>query len=181
MEIQKLCHKKFGEMRVLHLNGKFYFLGKDAAGILKFKDTSKAIRQHVAAQDKFTLADLEAQAQVRPDKVAGQDAEKIPYNAIWINESGLYSLVMHSTLPAAKEFQNWVTSEVLPSIRENGYYINPHAAAQVAAPVPEVPAVEISRLDKIKILRELLDYTDCKNLRNKLICDIAYIVTRKIY
>ena len=182
MEIQKLCHHKFGEIRVLLLNGKFYFVGRDVAESLGFKDTSKAVRQHVQAKDKFTNSDLaKGESQICPDILAGQNVATVPHNVIWINESGLYSLVLHSTLPAAKEFQHWVTSEVLPSIREKGYYINPYApTAPKIAPAP-VPENELNRLDKIKILRELLDYTDCKNLRNKLIYDIAYLVTNKNY
>lgn len=189
MEIQKLCHKKFGEIRVLHLNGKFYFVGRDVANSLGFKDASKAVTQHVQAEDKFTISQLAEQSQIRSDNLACQaqstppdfTGSKIAHNAIWINESGLYSLVLHSTLPLAKEFQHWVTAEVLPSIREKGYYINPYAPTAPPAPVPEVPENELSRFDKIKILRELLDYTDCKNLRNKLIYDIACLVTNKNY
>ena len=185
MQIHILRHNKFGEIHIVIINGKLYLWGKDAANSLGFKDTNQAIRNHVQAKDKITTADFAKMAQGDsqncPDILAGQDAAKIPHNAIWINESGLYSLVLHSILPAAKEFQHWVTSEVLPSIRENGYYINPHApSAPKIAPAP-VPENEITRLDKIKILRELLDYTDCKNLRNKLIFDIAYLVTNTIH
>ena len=196
MQIHILRHNKFGEIHIVIINGKLYLWGKDAANSLGFKDTNQAIRNHVQAKDKITTADFtkmaQGDSQNRSDILAGQtqncsvtftgqDAAKIPHNAIWINESGLYSLVLHSILPAAKEFQHWVTSEVLPSIRENGYYINPHApSAPKIAPAP-VPENEITRLDKIKILRELLDYTDCKNLRNKLIFDIAYLVTNTIH
>lgn len=192
MQIEILSHNKFGKIRAVFLNGEIYLFGKDAADSLGFKDTSKAIRQHVQAKDKFTTADLMKMAhgnsQSRPDNLAGQmqsrpvdltgqGAANIPHNALWINESGLYSLVLHSTLPVAKELQHWLTSEVLPSIRKHGYYINPHAMTPPPAPVPNVPENELSRLEKIKILREILDYTDCKNLRNRLIVDIAYLVT----
>jgi len=137
MQIEILNHKKFGKMRVILLNGTLYFFAKDAATALGFKDTSKAIRHHVQEQDKFTLTELAAQNDFCPDNLAGQSAaqinfadEKIPHNAIWINESGLYALVLHSNLPFAKELQHWITSEVLPSIREKGYYINPYAATR---------------------------------------------------
>lgn len=153
MEIQKLCHKKFGDIRVLLLNGKFYFVGRDVANSLGFKDTTKAINHHVAAQDKFNPVDLATQAQICPDNLPPHGAAKInvPHNTIFINESGLYSLVLHSTLPAAKEFQHWVTSEVLPAIREKGYYINPYAPKVAPVPVKEVPENELSRREKISI------------------------------
>ena len=185
MQIHILSHNKFGKIRVVILNGEIYFLGKDAADSLAFKDTSQAIRQHVQAKDKFTIADLAKMAQGDsqncPDNLTGQNAAKIPHNAIFINESGLYSLVLYSTLAVAKELQHWVTSEVLPSIRKNGYYINPNAITPPAPPPPVVPESELSRREKIEILRECLNYTDCKQLRNKIIYDIAYLATGKNY
>ena len=200
MQIHILSHNKFGKIHIAIINGNIYLLGKDAADSLGFSDTRKAISRHVQAKDKFTFSDLvkmaQSESQVCPDNLAGQthgepqfdlpktsrqDTVKIPHNAIFINESGLYSLVLYSNLPAAKELQHWVTSEVLPSIRKNGYYINPHAITPPPAPVPKVPENELSRRDRIKILRELLDYTDDKDLRNDIICEIAFLVTNKNY
>ena len=84
------------------------FVGKDVATALGYKDTSDAIRKHVDGDDKLgrQIAD------------SGQRR-----TITFINESGLYSLILSSKLPQAKAFKHWVTSEVLPQIRQTGGYI----------------------------------------------------------
>lgn len=83
------------------------FVGKDVADILEYTNTAKAIRDHVDDEDKLTERTV----------LSGQNRE-----VIFINESGLYSLIFSSRMPNAKKFKRWVTSEVIPSIRKNGYY-----------------------------------------------------------
>lgn len=95
-------------IRTLEVEGKTYFVGKDVADSLGYTNTSKAIRDHVDAEDKLTERIV----------LSGQNRE-----VIFINESGLYSLILSSKLPSAKRFKHWVTSEVLPSIRKSGGYI----------------------------------------------------------
>lgn len=85
-----------------------YFVGKDVAIILGYSNPQKAVRDHVDDEDR-TVNDSFT--------VNGTPA-------ILINESGLYSLVLSSKLPQAKEFKRWVTSEVLPAIRKHGAYMN---------------------------------------------------------
>ena len=85
-----------------------FFVGKDVAKVLGYINTRDALRQHVDNEDK-----LESQI-----TTSGQRR-----NIIFINESGLYSLVLSSKLPSAKAFKRWVTSEVLPQIRRTGGYI----------------------------------------------------------
>lgn len=101
----------FGEVRSITIDGEPWFVGKDVAEILGYSNPRDAIRNHVDEEDKM-------------DGVAIRDSigrEQIP---IFINESGLYSLILRSRLPKAREFKRWVTSEVLPSIRKTGkYYI----------------------------------------------------------
>ena len=84
-----------------------WFLGKDVAKILGYSDTDKAIRKHVNEEDKYK----------GPANTAGGLQQ-----SFFINESGLYSLLLSSKLESAKKFKHWVTSEVLPSIRKFGYY-----------------------------------------------------------
>ena len=97
----------FGKVRTMEINGEPYFVGKDVAEILGYKDTSDAMKRHVDNEDKLTRCFTDS----------GQNREMYI-----INESGLYSLILSSKLPKAKEFKRWVTSEVLPSIRKHGAY-----------------------------------------------------------
>lgn len=90
-------------------DGEAWFIGKDVAKALGYKDTDDAIRKHVDPEDKL------------PRRFAGVDQER---EAIFINESGVYSLIFSSKLPSARAFKRWVTSEVLPSIRKKGYYVD---------------------------------------------------------
>lgn len=95
------------QLRTLLINNDPWFLGKDVADILEYTNTAKAIRDHVDEEDKLTERIV----------LSGQNRE-----VIFINESGLYSLVLSSKLPSAKKFKRWVTSEVLPQIRKTGSY-----------------------------------------------------------
>jgi anti-repressor protein len=106
-EIQIFENKEFGEVRTIIINDVPYFVGKDVAEILGYTNTPKAIRDHIDDEDKLTERIV----------LSGQNRE-----VIFINESGLYSLIIGSKLPAAKKFKRWVTSEVLPSIRKTGQY-----------------------------------------------------------
>ncbi|MGJ0021877.1 ORF6C domain-containing protein [Streptococcus canis] len=96
------------KVRTLTINNEPYFVGKDVADILGYQNPQKAIRDHVDFDDKLTEQIVQS----------GQNREMII-----INESGLYSLILSSKLPQAKEFKRWVTSEVLPQIRKQGAYV----------------------------------------------------------
>ena len=108
---KNLVHPEFGELRTVEIDGEPWFVGKDVAVALGYSNTSKTIITHVADEDK-TIKML-------PNSQNGKTVGK----TYIINESGLYSLILSSKLPSAKEFKHWVTSEVLPSIRKNGAYI----------------------------------------------------------
>ena len=103
---------EFGELHILDNNGELWFIGKEIASKLEYKDTDKAIRNHVDDEDK----------QTRQIGGWGGSAQEQTRRMILINESGFYSLVLSSKLPAAKRFKRWVTSEVIPSIRKTGSY-----------------------------------------------------------
>ena len=98
----------FGEIRTCQVNNQIMFVGKDVAQALGYSNTQKAIRDHVDYEDKLTERIV----------LSGQNR-----SIIFINESGLYSLILSSKLPQVKAFKRWVTSEVLPQIRQTGGYI----------------------------------------------------------
>lgn len=96
------------DVRTVDLNGEPWFVGKDVAAVLEYSNPRKALADHVDQEDKGVT---------KCDTLGGVQELTI------INESGLYSLILSSKLPTAKQFKRWVTSEVLPSIRKNGGYI----------------------------------------------------------
>ena len=106
-ELKVFENPTFGRVRTVEVDNEPWFVGKDVAEALGYSDTDKAIRNHVEAEDKLT----------RRFGGSGQNR-----NMTIINESGLYSLILSSKLPGAKEFKRWVTSEVIPSIRKTGGY-----------------------------------------------------------
>ena len=87
-----------------------FFIGKYVAQALGYSNTRKALLDHVDQEDKV-------------DGVMIRDSIGRDQKAVFINESGLYSLILSSKLPQAKAFKRWVTSEVLPQIRKTGGYI----------------------------------------------------------
>ena len=110
-EIKIFKNEMFGEVRTLtNENGETFFVGKDVAEALGYSNTRKALLDHVDKED-------------REDGVTIRDAIGREQKATFINESGLYALVLSSKLPQAKEFKRWVTAEVLPQIRQTGGYL----------------------------------------------------------
>lgn len=101
-------NSEFGKVRVVDVDGEPWLVGKDVTEILGYKNSRDALRKHVRDTDKGVT---------NCDTLGGKQKMTV------INESGLYSLVMSSKLPAAEKFQHWVTSEVIPSIRKHGGYI----------------------------------------------------------
>ena len=99
----------FGSVRAVSVNDEPYFVGKDVAEILGYSNPRDALSKHVDAEDKG---------------VANCDTLGRTQELTVINESGLYSLILGSKLPKAKEFKRWVTAEVLPAIRKTGGYVN---------------------------------------------------------
>lgn len=108
--LQIFNNEKFGSIRTVEVNNEAYFVGKDVADILGYSNPRKALADHVDAEDKT-------------DGVTIRDSIGREQNPILINESGLYSLILRSQLPTAKEFKRWITHEVIPAIRKTGGYI----------------------------------------------------------
>ena len=107
-EIRVFNNAEFGKIRTLNRDGEPWFVGKDVATALGYKDSVNALKSHVSDEDKGGW------------RIATQYGER---EAVIINESGLYSLILSSKLDSAKRFKRWVTAEVLPSIRKSGGYI----------------------------------------------------------
>lgn len=107
-ELKIFENAEFGSIRTVEIDSTPYFVGKDVAEVLGYSNPRDALGRHVDEDDKNTV--------VNPDGNRGNP------NMTIINESGLYSLILSSKLPKAKEFKHWVTSEVLPSIRKHGMY-----------------------------------------------------------
>lgn len=108
-QIQVFSSEQFGSVRTMIIDDEPWFVGKDVAEILGYKDTSDALKRHVDREDKLSRSFTDS----------GQNR-----TMYIINESGLYSLIFGSKLPEAKSFKHWVTSEVLPSIRKTGGYVS---------------------------------------------------------
>ena len=114
MEIFK--NPEFGAIRAVEIDGEPWLVGKDVSLALGYTNPQKAIRDHVDAEDRTV-----------------NDSFTVNGTAITlINESGLYSLVLSSKLPKAKQFRRWVTSEVLPTIRKHGAYMTREKLWEVA-------------------------------------------------
>lgn len=111
MELQIFQNAEFGSVRTATIDGEPYFVGKDVAEILGYSNPQDALGKHVDEEDKLVL---------QKSQIA---ILEIPNRGLTvINESGLYSLILRSQLPAAKKFKRWVTTEVLPAIRKHGMY-----------------------------------------------------------
>lgn len=104
------------DVRTVLIDGEPYFVGKDVAVILGYKNGSRDVNNHTESEDRLKY-------QI---STAGQMREQII-----INESGLYSLILSSKLLTAKKFKHWVTSEVLPAIRKHGAYMTDEKAFDV--------------------------------------------------
>lgn len=130
-EVKLFENEEFGQVRTIIIDNEPYFVGKDVADILGYADPNKALAMHVDEEDKLN------------DKTALSLGQR---GGWFINESGLYSLILSSKMPNAKKFKRWVTSEVLPSIRKHGVY----ATDNVIDDILNNPDFGIELLTKLK-------------------------------
>ena len=146
-DIQIFKHEMFGEVRTLtNEKGETFFVGKDVAEALGYSNTRKALQDHVDDEDKGVT---------KRDTLGGIQ------QMVVINESGLYSLVLSSKLPQAKEFKRWITSEVLPQIRQTGGYI-PTTNPRTGGVLTESEMVEAAnKIVARTIARSNLPADDC--------------------
>lgn len=145
-ELKIFENEAFGKVRVIERNNEPWFVGKDVAGILGYSDLNKAISMHVDEEDKKLN-----------DKTSSSFGQR---GATLINESGLYSLILSSKLPATKQFKRWVTSEILPTIRKTGSYsVNQDMKAkEVEARLNNSRARVASTFLKVAQMTDLLEY-----------------------
>lgn len=137
--LQIFKNDEFGEIRVIEKDGEPWFVGKDVADILGYSNTKDAISSHVDEEDKTIIQKSE------------NTTFEIPNRGLTIiNESGLYSLILLSKMPTAKNFKRWVTSDILPSIRKHGVYMTDNVMNQIL----NNPDFGIKLLTELKAERE---------------------------
>lgn len=134
MEELQIFNFKENEVRTLLIDNEPYFIGKDVAKVLGYERADNAIRSHVDAEDKLT------------HQISASDQRR---NMTLINESGLYSLILSSKLPQAKEFKRWVTKEVLPSIRKTGGYKVPSSPMEALQLMFDAQKQQEKKIDKV--------------------------------
>ena len=139
-ELKIFENAAFGMLRTVEMNGEPWLVGKDVAEILGYQNPSKALADHVDDDDKLKNESLSSLGQ----------------RGGWlINESGLYSLVLSSKLPAAKAFKRWVTCEVLPTIRRHGLYAIDDIIANPDLGIQALMALEVDNKIKDQQIAEL--------------------------
>lgn len=139
-ELKIFENPAFGKIRTVEKDGTPYFVGKDVAEVLGYERPAKAIADHVDEEDR--------------DEVPIQDSIGRMQKTPVINESGLYSLILSSKLPKAKEFKHWVTSEVLPAIHQHGMYATEELLAD-----PDLAIKAFTALKEERAKREALEAT----------------------
>lgn len=150
--LQTFTNEEFGAVRSLMIEDMPWFVGYDVAKALGYVKPRNAISVHVDDEDKNT-------ALIQGAIQGGTQGNP---NMTIINESGLYSLILSSKLPAAKRFKRWVTSEVLPAIRRTGGYGTATQAAEPETAAEALPARETTNDD---YLRAASIVASCKNER----------------
>lgn len=165
----KLFTFEGSEVRTLTIDGNPYFVGKDVATILGYKNTKDALGKHVDNEDK------------RGSQIATPSGNQ---NMTVINESGLYSLTFGSKLLSAKRFKRWVTSEVLPAIRKHGGYLtdekmkeallNPDTIITLATQLKREKEARLMAEQRANELSTKADYCDVI-LANKSLVTITQI------
>ena len=139
-ELMIFENPEFGRVRSVEIDGEPWLVGKDVAQALGYTNPQKAIRDHVDEEDKG----------VNEMFTPGGKQE-----IAIINESGLYSLVLSSKLPGAKQFRRWVTSEVLPAIRKKGGYTHEPKSAMEMLRLQSQAMFELD--DRMTALEEKVD------------------------
>ena len=127
------------DVRTVIINNEPYFVGKDVAEILGYTNPRQALKNHVDEDDKGVS---------KCDTPGGKQ------DLVIINESGMYSLVLSSKLPQAKEFKRWVTSEVLPTIRKHGMF-----ATDELLDNPDFAIATLQKLKEEREAKKLLEAT----------------------
>lgn len=131
------------EVRTVIVDNEPWFVANDVANVLGYSNQRDALSKHVDGEDKITLTSQNATLENIPNR--GLSA---------INESGLYSLILSSKLPQAKDFKRWVTSEVLPTIRKHGMF-----ATDELLDNPDFAIATLQKLKEEREAKKLLEAT----------------------
>lgn len=168
-------NEEFGNVRTLTIDGDPWFVGKDIAECLGYSNTKDALRKHVDSEDKIM-----GSQNATPSITDNLGRKQFP---TFINESGVYSLILGSKLESAKKFKRWVTSEVLPSLRKTGTYTVVTAQPSVTSSiiVQSTSDIELPKatntwyLKNRKRIRELCDLMDIerRTLYHLILTDIG--------
>lgn len=150
-EIQIFKNQEFGAIRTMsNEQGDVMFCAKDVCGALGYNNSREALRKHVNGDDV-----------TKRDTVDSLGRKNF---ASFINESGLYALILSSKLESARRFKHWVTSEVLPSIRKQGGYIaaRPNESdEEILARALQIMQATLQRRDEqIARLKPRAEYAD---------------------
>ena len=151
-QIKIFQNQEFGAIRTMsNEQGEALFCAKDVAEALGYSNGRDAVRKHVDGEDKTTVAICDTGSNYKSQ-------------AVFINESGLYALILSSKLESARRFKHWVTSEVLPSIRKNGGYMiaRPEESDEIIlARALQIMQATLQRRDEqIAMLKPRADYAD---------------------
>lgn len=119
--IEIFKNEEFGSVRVVVIDNDPWFVGRDVAAALGYANTKDALGKHIDAEDKRII-----------QRSSGATFNIPPRGLTVINESGLYSLMLSCRLASGKRFKRWITAEVLPTIRKNGFYITDPLLQQFA-------------------------------------------------
>ena len=149
-EIKIFQNQEFGAIRTIRgEQGEPLFCAKDVCDALGYKQTHKAVERHVDEGDGMK----------RPTPTTSG-----VQTMLYVNESGLYALILSSKLESAKRFKHWVTSEVLPSIRKQGGYMiaRPDESDEIilARALQIMQATLARRDEQIAKLQPRADYAD---------------------
>lgn len=174
-EIKIFESPEFGRIRTMNdEKGEPWFIGKDVATLLGYSNTRDALRKHVDEEDKTTVAIRDT----------GSNYQSM---TVIVNESGLYSLILQSKLPRAREFKRWVTSEVLPQIRKTGGYIpldNEDDEKTILAKALKILNRTLQQKDElIEAQRPKVDFANAVTTGDGciLISELAKLLTRNGY
>ena len=150
-KIEIFENSEFGKLRIIMNNDEPWFIGNEVAGLLGYENVRNAVPRHVDNEDKLRTR----------IEYAGQNRE-----VTFINESGLYSLILSSKLPTARKFKKWVTGDVLPSIRKHGLYAlddvlnNPDFLIKALTDLKEERARSAKLAKTVKELEPKASYAD---------------------
>ena len=132
-ELQIFNNPEFGEIRTIEIEGKPYFVASDVATALGYANPRKAVSDHCKGVTKR-------------DTPTSSGVQSMSY----IGEGDLYRLIMKSKLPSAEKFESWVMDEVLPSIRNTGYYVKPLTTAEQIKLIAQGNMELGERVDKVE-------------------------------